>query len=299
MKHTVRRIGLAAATALISLATIACTTRQEPAPAATVDERAVAFTRLPTPPDSSLKGDDFSRAVRRGRALLDATPDSLPHNAGNALRCNSCHLDDGTRAFAMPYVGVYGRFPQYRARSGTVEVIEDRINDCFRRSLNGRALDVAGRDMKDIVSYFAWLGRGLKVGERVTGQGIDSIVSRVAADAQRGAKVFQDNCTRCHGPDGQGITVRSHPSLHAPPLWGPRSFSIGAGMARVRVAAAFIHRHMPFDRLIAPTQQQAFDVAAFVTSRPRPGFPGKELDWPKGDPPPDVAYATLKARGGR
>jgi len=110
--------------------------------------------------------------------------------------------------------------------------------------------------------------------------------------------VFATSCTRCHGADGQGITIRSHPSLWAPPLWGPRSFSIGAGMARVRVAAAFIHRHMPFDRLVAPTEQQAFDVAAFVTGQPRPDFPGKEYDWPNGDPPPDVAYATLKKRAG-
>lgn len=297
MKDAWRRIGTTLAVVMGSLLSASCGTGGEPPPAAAPDELASTFSRLPTPPESGLTDDTFSRAVRRGRALLSATPESLPHNAGNALRCTSCHLDNGTRAFAMPWVGVYARFPQYRSRSGNVDVIEDRVNDCFKRSLNGHALDPAGRDMKDIVTYFAWLSRGTIVGPRMKGQGVDSIKPQ-AGDRKRGEAVFTANCTRCHGPDGQGITIRSHPSLWAPPLWGPRSFTIGAGMARIRVAAAFIHRHMPFDRLIAPTEQQAYDVAAFVTSQPRADFPGKEYDWPRGDPPPDVAYATLKRRAG-
>jgi thiosulfate dehydrogenase len=40
------------------------------------------------------------------------------------------------------------------------------------------------------------------------------------------------------------------------------------------------------------TDQQAFDVAAYVTAMPRPDFPGKEKDWPRGNAPPDVPYAT-------
>jgi thiosulfate dehydrogenase len=42
--------------------------------------------------------------------------------------------------------------------------------------------------------------------------------------------------------------------------------------------------------------QEAFDVAAYIDSRPRPDFKGKERDWPHGDPPPDVAYETDAAR---
>ena len=297
MRDAWRRIGAVSAVVVGALLSGACGPKDEAPPASVADEVASAFTRLPTPPESSLTADAFSRAVRRGRALLNATPESLPQHVGNTLRCTSCHLDNGTRALAMPWVGVYARFPQFRARSGNVDAIEDRVNDCFKRSLNGRALNPAGRDMKDIVTYYAWLSRGTAVGARTKGQGIDSI-GLFEGDKKRGATVFATSCTRCHGADGQGITIRSHPSLWAPPLWGPRSFSIGAGMARVRVAAAFIHRHMPFDRLVAPTEGQAFDVAAFVTGQPRPDFPGKEYDWPNGDPPPDVAYATLKKRAG-
>ena len=40
------------------------------------------------------------------------------------------------------------------------------------------------------------------------------------------------------------------------------------------------------------TDQQVFDVAAYINAQPRPDYPGKENDWPKGNPPPDVAYPT-------
>jgi thiosulfate dehydrogenase len=70
-------------------------------------------------------------------------------------------------------------------------------------------------------------------------------------------------------------------------------------MARVRTAAAFIRRNMPMDRPGILNDQQATDVAAYINSQPRPDFPGKEHDWPNGDPPPDVAYETLAARKGQ
>jgi thiosulfate dehydrogenase len=66
-------------------------------------------------------------------------------------------------------------------------------------------------------------------------------------------------------------------------------------MARVNSAARFIHKVMPRDNPGSLTPQQAFDVAAYVTSRPRPDFAGKENDWPKGSPPADVAYETNAA----
>jgi thiosulfate dehydrogenase len=244
------------------------------------------------PAESTLKDDPFSRSVRRGRALIAATRDSLPGNVGNDLRCNSCHLDEGTRAYSMPYVGVYARYPQYRSRRGGVELIEDRINDCFIRSMNGRPLDPEGRDVRDIVSYFKWVSSGIAVGQRVTGQGIDSIVPPPVPNGARGATVFVAQCVRCHGADGEGAPVVTMPGVFAPPVWGARSFNIGAGMARLRVTAAFVRSSMPFDKPGTLTPQDAFDVAAFMNGHERPDFAAKDADWPKGDPPPDVAYRT-------
>jgi thiosulfate dehydrogenase len=226
-------------------------------------------------------------AVRRGRALLVATRDSLPAHVGNRLRCVSCHLDEGRRE-AGTWVGVFARYPQYRARSGTIETIEFRVNDCFRRSMNGTALDPVGRDMADIVAYLAFLSRGVLVGAPPAGARLQHWAA-LTADTAAGARVFEATCANCHGPDGQG-------TIGAPPVWGPASYNIGAGMTRVRSAAEFILRNMPFDQPGTLTEQQAFDVAAYVNAHPRPDYRGKESDWPNGDPPPDAAYATRAAQ---
>jgi thiosulfate dehydrogenase len=188
----------------------------------------------------------------------------------------------------MPWVGVYARFPQYRSRSGYVQIIEDRINDCFKRSMNGRPLATESRDMRDMVNYFAFLSLGYPVGAEVVGQGIPA-VPQVPGDEARGRAIYTAKCAVCHGGNGQGSEI-------APPVWGPQSFNIGAGMSRVRTAAAFIKEMMPQNAPRTLTAQEAYDVATFITKRPRPDFPTKERDWPRGDPPPDVAYPTNAAR---
>ncbi|HEX3534408.1 MAG TPA: c-type cytochrome [Gemmatimonadaceae bacterium] len=218
----------------------------------------------------------------RGRAILLATRDSLPRNVGNSLRCASCHLDGGLRPNAMPWVGSYVRFPQYRPRSGKVDLIEDRVNDCFKRSMNGKALAADGRDMRDIVAYLAFLSTGIPVGAQMDGQGLARL-KPMKGDVKRGVAVFTSTCVRCHGAKGEGTVV-------APPLWGPRSYNVGAGMANIITAASFIHPLMPIDRAQKLTEQQAFDVATYINTQPRPDFPAKIHDWPKGGKPEGADY---------
>lgn len=274
---------------LLALLPIAAACGRSPVPAASTPSAADTLLLL-APSVSSLGNDPVSRSVKRGLALVMATRDSLPLHVGADVRCVSCHLDNGRRAFAMPWVGAYGRFPQYRSRSGRVIRLEERINDCIRRSLNGTALPVEGDDMRDIVSYISWLSRGTVSGARLRGTGIDSLVP-LAPDTTRGHVAYGQHCARCHGPDGEGMLRRGLVNA-GPPLWGAGSFNIGSGMARVRVMAAFVHRHMPIDMPGTVSAQTAFDVAAYIGSRPRPDFPGKELDWPNGDAPVDGAYLT-------
>ena len=185
----------------------------------------------------------------------------------------------------MPWVGSYVRFPQYRPRSGKIDLIEDRVNDCLERSMNGKRLDPTGRDMRDIVSYFAFLSTGIPVGAEVDGQGLPRLAA-MSGDASRGASVFVSTCARCHGANGQGTTI-------APPLWGARSYNTGAGMARINTAASFIYLVMPLDRAQQLTPQQAYDVATYINTRSRPDFPNKIHDWPRGGKPPDADYHVL------
>jgi thiosulfate dehydrogenase len=191
-------------------------------------------------------------------------------------------VDGGLRRDAMPWVGAYARFPQYRTRSGKVDLIEDRINDCFQRSLNGKALNTAGRDMRDIVTYFAFLSSGIPVGAELDGQSFPRL-RPLKGDIARGAAVFTSTCARCHGANGEGTAI-------APPLWGPRSYNVGAGMARINTAASFIREVMPLDRAQTLSPQQAFDVATYINTRPRPDFPAKTRDWPRGGKPEDADY---------
>jgi thiosulfate dehydrogenase len=235
----------------------------------------------------TLSASDDARSIRRGRAILANTRDSLPAYVGNALRCTSCHLDDGRRKDALPWVGVMARFPQYRPRNAQVNQIDDRINDCFERSLAGRALPHDSDAMRDIVRYLRFLSHGVPYGARLEGQGAPA-VSATDGDAARGATVFASNCARCHSADGQGTPL-------APPVWGDGAYSIGAGMGRPRTAAAFIRANMPLDQPHgAPTldEQQALDVATYINAQSRRDFAPKAGDWPFGGAPVDVPYET-------
>lgn len=228
----------------------------------------------------------FGDAVRRGRALLADTRDSLPDHVGNELRCMSCHLDEGRRRQGS-WVGVHARYPQYRPRSGTVETLEFRINDCLRRSMNGRALPEDSREMREMIAYFAYLSIGVPVGDTTTAP--VPLLAMLPGDSARGAALFEAKCALCHGPDGLGTPA-------GPPLWGPGSYNVGAGMTRVRTAATFIRYNMPLHEPGTLTEQEAFDLATYINRQPRPDYPGKELDWPNGDPPPDVAYEINSRR---
>lgn len=268
---------------LLLVSVVAC--RVEPRPPA---RAVVGQAEFVPPADSLIPAGAEGTTIRRGRALLLHTRDSLPAHVGNRLRCTSCHLDGAVRPGAMSLAGVYARFPQYRPRSAIVERLEDRINDCFRRSMNGTPLAVEGADMRDMVAWLAWISRGVPLGSTVPGHGSPAVPPRVP-DPAAGATLFAADCSRCHGGAGEGTVI-------APPVWGDSSYNIGAGMARVRTLASFLRHNMPYDRPGSLTDQQAYDLAGYINSQPRPDFPGKELDWPSGDPPPDVAYPTRAAR---
>lgn len=277
--------------AVAFLESTACTERpRQPTEKASSPVGARAETKLVpfvVPKEAEIKDSVLLASVRRGRALIHSTKDSLPHYVSARLNCANCHVQDGTVADAMPLVGAYSRFPQYRARSGQVDLLEDRINDCFQRSMNGKAIPVKSAEMRDIVTYIAFLSRGIPPGKDMQGQGVPKL-DPLKGDTARGHQLFLAKCAKCHNVDGGGNSA-------VPPLWGAQSFNIGAGMARVRSAAAFIHQVMPLDSPRTLTPQQAFDVATYITTRPRPDFKGKENDWPRGGAPPDVAYPTAGA----
>jgi thiosulfate dehydrogenase len=220
-----------------------------------------------TMPDGPL-GD----AVKQGLSIMNATKAALPANVGNGLNCSSCHLNAGTVPHASPFVGLWGVFPAYETRSASVETLADRINDCFRRSMNGKALDVDSMPMRSMLAYIAWLSTGVPTGTSVEGRGFRAVAAQARApDAGRGATLFEQKCAACHGQDGGGMR-NAGGGYSMPPVWGPDSFNAGAGMTRVEIAAAFIKAKMPLGRGGSLSDQDAWDIAALISGAPRPAF---------------------------
>ncbi|HEU5174710.1 MAG TPA: c-type cytochrome [Gemmatimonadaceae bacterium] len=252
-----------------------------------VAQQGAAFdpARWQPPADSAIPGDSLGASIRRGLALITHTTDSLPGFAPGHINCTNCHLDGGRNVNAAPLTGSHARFPKYMDRTGAVIGLADRVNYCFTRSLAGTRLPTESREMQDILAYIAWLSNGVPIGAKLPGADGLPPIPNLTGDTTRGAAVFAAKCVACHGQDGQG-------NVGIPALWGPKSYSIGASMSRHSKAASFIWHNMPLGQGRTLTHQEAYDVASYVNSRPRPDSPGKENDWPVGGAPADVPYDT-------
>jgi len=217
-------------------------------------------------------------AIRYGFELITHTPELLKKHVGNTLTCQNCHLGAGRIPHAAPFVGLHSLYPIYRTKNDRVNTLEMRINSCFRRSMNGTPLPYDSKEMTAMVSYMAWLSEGIPAGAAIPERGFPRIKPTRSPDPKQGSRLFTAKCAVCHGVDGQGTSV-------APPLWGPHSFNNGAGMARIPTMAAFIRQNMPRDQGGTLTVDEAYDVAVYVGSQPRPDFPDRIHDYPKGDNP--------------
>ncbi len=234
--------------------------------------------------------------VVRGMRLHLQTRELLPDNVGNALNCTSCHLNAGTVADGSPFVGVSAFFPGYAPRAGREITLADRINGCFRRSMNGQPLPPQSADMQAMIAYFDWMKRNTQPGDKVAGRGVGKVDPAIKPNLQNGQQVYAKQCAVCHGNDGEGLK-RASGDWVFPPLWGDESFNIGAGMARTYTAAAFVKRNMPvgFHEQFPLGQgglsdQEAVDVAEYFSHQPRPDYPDKHKDWPNGGKRADARY---------
>jgi thiosulfate dehydrogenase len=222
-------------------------------------------------------------AIRFGYEIVMNTQQHMKSFVGNALSCRNCHLDAGRVPYAGPFVGVYAGMPEYRSRNAKMNTIEIRINDCFERSLNGKPLPYDSREMGALVSFMAWMSKGVPAGAKLPERGFAPLQGSRPGHLPNGKSLYSEKCAGCHGTDGQGTP-------NAPPVWGPQSYNKGAGLARVSIAASFIQRNMPLGQAGTLTEEEAYDLAAFINSQPRPEFPRRAQDWPQGGKPLDILY---------
>ena len=280
----VRPSRLRALTLAALVASVAAACADAPAPAAghggiAFDEASYVAKR-----EADIPNDSMGASIRRGLYLMRFTPESLPNYATSGLRCTSCHQDDGIKLSAGSLTGVHARFPQYMTRTGAVIDLSDRINYCFTRSLAGNALPKESREMEDLLAYMAFISQGVPTGYHMSTAAMPKMPQELEGDPERGKQLYvEKTCSSCHGANGEGMGP-------LPPLWGPKSYSIGASMARIERVAAFIYRNMPQVNPGSLTEQEAWDLAAYINGQPRPDSPAKEQDWPVGGNPKDVPY---------
>ncbi|MGH6865639.1 MAG: c-type cytochrome [Methyloceanibacter sp.] len=232
--------------------------------------------------------------IRYGKELIVSTPryigksalDQAMRYAGNDLACQNCHLNAGLQPYAAPFVSTFATFPMMV--DDQVLTLTERINGCMTRNMNGKDLADDSRELEALIAYFKFVGNGSPEGVRVAGMGLMPIKLPAAPpNSRRGAAVYAKHCASCHGDDGQG-EPRESPGIgySIPPLWGDASFNASAGMAKTAYAASYIRSNMPFDidyRDPVLTVQQAWDVAAYMISKPRP------VAQPLPAPPPPAA----------
>ena len=239
------------------------------------------------PADSTLPSGPEGAAIKLGRTLITDTRKLLPRNVGNGLNCTNCHLDAGTKQGAGPYVGLWGVFPEYRSRNGSINSMQERINDCFERSMNGKPLSADSKEMMAILMYIRWLSTGVPVGVEVVGRGMGEIDEALKPNAARGKEIYAEKCASCHGVNGGG-TPNPAGGYFFPPVWGNASFNVGAGMARTYTAAAFIKLNMPLGQGGSLSDQDAIDVAEYMTHQPRPAYAAAKNDYARGGKPKDA-----------
>lgn len=256
------------------------------------------------PDTNEIPLDKTGEAIRYGRALFAETAYYLGPEGkvmqlcGNKMNCRNCHLDVGTRLYSNNLLETYLKYPQYRTREGTVLTIEDRINNCFERPMNGKQLPYDSKEMRAMVAYVRWLCEGKKAsyGDDTMHLGKITLLDR-AADVNKGSTIFKTKCSKCHGLNGQGAMQKDSSSYIYPPLWGPNSYAQGSSMHRLITASRFVKWSMPFLEFRTDPQlsdEDVFDVVAFINCdsiHPRPYRPlekdcpdleNKPIDFPKG-----------------
>ena len=248
--------------------------------------------------------------ILRGFRLFMNSAEAGSRFSGGTMTCNNCHPNGGQRENALPLVGVDLAFPEYNKRSGRIFVLEERIIGCLLRSVNatrtkdrgvvirhenelaGSTLSPEAEEVQDLAAYIRWLSAGRNIPKDIPWRGHNTLPVSVILpisklDPKLGEQFYNENCSSCHGTDGQGVVIGDK---RPGPLWGTNSWNDGAGAARTYTLAGMIRNWMPYLNPGSLTDEQSQHIAAYITSKPRPQFPFKHKDYLKEKIPLDAVY---------
>ena len=230
-------------------------------------------TKYHVPPsEADLPKNSFGDMVRKGHAIFVDTKRQVPELVGNGMNCVNCHLDQGRLANSAPLWGAYTMYPAYRKKNDKVNTYAERIQGCFTFSMNGKPPAADSPEMTALIAFSYWLATNAPTGVALPGRGYPEVSQPEGGySIERGEKAYADQCAVCHG--GNGLGQKAGQTYVFPPLWGKDSYNWGAGMHRINTAAAFIKANMPLGKGGTLSDQEAWDLAAFINSHERPQDP--------------------------
>jgi thiosulfate dehydrogenase len=275
MKENIAKITIVITLFIGPLAFLACNNN--------VNQSVPITTAVPSPDSmepvlidtNEIPHDKFGEAVRYGQALMYNTayyigPDGINGKyLGNKMNCTNCHQNAGTKPYSFNLIASHNNYPQYRAREGRVIDLAERVNNCVMHPHNGMPLPLDSREMIGFLSYLKWINSYAPAGKKFAGsKNLDVQFPKISASPDRGKIVYQENCARCHGTNGEGQLRVDQATYTYPPLWGPKAYQPGSSMHRVIKAAQWIKSNMPFDKTTIGkpflSDDEALDVAAFI-----------------------------------
>jgi len=225
----------------------------------------------------------LGESIKYGHQLMMETNNVVDEYVGNNLSCASCHANGGIVKEEAPMVGLSAVYPEYRPREGEVYTLEDRINGCMIRSMNGKMLPSDSKEMRAMIAYLQYMSEGVPAGSELPWRAPKESKKFPVPSVQDGEKLYAQSCASCHAADGSGTGPTSGPAV-----WGEKSFNDGAGMSRLTKMAGYVQKNMPKGQGGTLSDQDAINVAAYILSNDRPEFKGHEGDWPKGGRPADI-----------
>ena len=224
------------------------------------------------PLESELPDNAFGKLVQEGRAIFVDTQKNAAENVGNGMNCTNCHLDQGRLANSAPLWGAYPMYPAYRKKNDKVNSYAERVQGCFQFSMNGKVPATDSHVINALTAYSYWLSTKAPIAVELPGRAYPEVPEpKGGYDIAKGEAVYKEQCAVCHGESGQG--QKAGGEYVFPPLWGKESFNWGAGMHRINTAASFIKGNMPLGKPGTLTDEQAWNVAAYMNSHERPQDP--------------------------
>lgn len=287
MRNQTRRVGAGLLLAAVGLAPAAVLAednlkaQKELKQAPDVGE--AGYHKYPSVED--IPDDQFGAAVRRGMKAFNQTRQVAGEYVGNGQNCSNCHLGKGMAPNSAPLWAAWGVYPKYRGKNDHVNTMDERIRGCFTYSMNAKGSEKGhppkpdSQILKDMQAYMFWSAQGAPIGESIPGRGYREVpMPDKGYSVSRGEKIYEEQCAICHGDDGSGKYAEDGKQIF-PALWGEKAYNWGAGMHRVNTAAAFIKYNMPLgkanpvEKHAALSDQEAWDVSAFINSHERPQDP--------------------------